>query len=326
MDPQNLLVVLLFVIGAGGVLFALIIPNLTGEAKGEKRFEEIAGAGADKKNAVSKTALLKHKKDIEADLKELESKGQNKAPSLRLKLSRAGLDTWDAGKYHLVSMIMAGGVGVLAFALSGNLLIGLVGVPVGYFGVPKWYVARRAKKRQKDFINKFPDAVDMMVRGLRSGLPLTDTIRIVANEASSPVKEEFVRLIETQSIGLTIAEAVERIAHSIPTTETSFFANVIQIQQKSGGNLSEALGNLSRVLRDRKKMREKIIAISSEATASAMIIGALPFIVAGLVYFTSPQYISMLWTEPTGRFILVVCAFWMSLGVFVMKKMINFDF
>ena len=125
---------------------------------------------------------------------------------------------------------------------------------------------------------------------------------------------------------MPIGEACDKLYERMPLPEANFFGIVIGIQQKAGGNLSEALGNLSRVLRDRKKMKAKIQAMSMEAKASASIIGALPLVVMILVYLTSPDYISLLWTHPMGRMMLVACGVWMLMGVLVMRKMINFDF
>ena len=133
-------------------------------------------------------------------------------------------------------------------------------------------------------------------------------------------------IVETQTIGMPLGEACGRLYERMPVPEANFFGIVVAIQQKSGGNLSEALGNLSKVLRERKKMKAKIQAMSMEAKASASIIGALPICVGGLVYLTSPDYIELLWTNDLGRFMMAGCAMWMGIGVFVMKQMINFDF
>ena len=182
------------------------------------------------------------------------------------------------------------------------------------------------KRREAKFLTGFPDAVDVIVRGVKAGLPLLESLRIITADAPEPLKSEFRTIVETQAVGIPLGEACGKLYEHIPVPEANFFAIVVGIQQKAGGNLSEALGNLSRVLRDRKKMKAKIQAMSMEAKASAMIIGCLPLAVMTLVYITSPQYIELLWTHPTGQFMLVCCAVWMSLGVFVMRKMINFDF
>jgi tight adherence protein B len=196
----------------------------------------------------------------------------------------------------------------------------------GAFGVPFWILSFLRKRREAKFLNVFPDAVDIIVRGIKAGLPLLDCLKMITVDAPEPVKSQFRSIIETQAIGLPLGEACGKLYEQMPLAEANFFGIVIGIQQKSGGNLAEALGNLSRVLRDRKKMKGKIQAMSQEAKASAAIIGCLPLAVMTLVYLTSPQYISLLWTESLGRVMLACAAVWMAIGVFVMKKMINFDF
>jgi tight adherence protein B len=194
------------------------------------------------------------------------------------------------------------------------------------FGLPRWILKFLKKRRENKFLQAFPDAVDTIVRGIRAGLPLLDSMRILSLEAPEPLRSEFRSIMETQAIGMPIGDACSKLYERIPVPEANFFGIVIAIQQKSGGNLSEALANLSRVLRDRKKMKAKIQAMSMEAKASAGIIGALPPIVMILVYLTTPEYISLLWIDPKGQLMLVGCVIWMSIGVMVMKKMINFDF
>ena len=196
----------------------------------------------------------------------------------------------------------------------------------GAFGVPRWLLAFLKKRRETKFLDGFPDAVDIIVRGVKAGLPLHDCIKMISLEAAEPIKSEFRLIMETQAIGMPLGEACGKLYERTPLPEANFFGIVIAIQQKAGGNLSEALGNLSRVLRDRKKMKAKIQAMSQEAKASAGIIGALPIAVMTLVYLTSPQYISLLFTTSIGNMMLAASAVWMAMGVMVMKKMINFDF
>jgi tight adherence protein B len=193
-------------------------------------------------------------------------------------------------------------------------------------GLPLWILKALKKRREAKFLLNFPDAVDVIVRGVKAGLPLLESMRVITNDAPEPLCSEFRAIVETQAIGIPLGEACGKLYEHIPVPEANFFAIVVAIQQKAGGNLSEALSNLSRVLRDRKKMKAKIKAMSMEAKASATIIGALPPVVMTLVYVTSPQYIELLWTHPTGRLMLACCAVWMTIGVFVMRKMINFDF
>src|SRR5262245_52808473 len=207
----------------------------------------------------------------------------------------------------------------------GLLAAGGMGFAMGC-GMPLWMLKFLKRRREAKFLLAFPDAVDIIVRGIKAGLPLLDSMRIITTDAPEPLKSEFRAIIETQTIGIPLGEACGKLYERIPVAETNFFGIVIAIQQKAGGNLSEALGNLSRVLRDRKKMKAKIQAMSTEAKASATIIAALPFAVMILVYITSPQYIELLWTHPMGRMMLVCSAAWMTIGILVMRKMINFDF
>ncbi len=212
------------------------------------------------------------------------------------------------------------------FMFNGDLLSALgLGFAAGG-GLPFWLLKFLKKRREAKFLQAFPDAVDTIVRGVKAGLPLLDSLKVIAADAPEPLKSEFRAIIETQTVGIPIGDACTKLYERIPLPEANFFGIVIAIQQKSGGNLSEALGNLSKVLRERKKMKAKIQAMSMEAKASASIIAALPPSVAALVYITSPQYIELLWTHPTGRMMLAGCAVWMFTGVMVMRKMINFDF
>jgi tight adherence protein B len=211
------------------------------------------------------------------------------------------------------------------FAGVGLLVSAVLGF-AGAFGVPRWLLSYLRKRRETKFLDHFPDAVDVIVRGIKAGLPLLDCIKMIVSEAPEPIKTEFRLILETQAIGMPLGEACGKLYERTPLPEANFFGIVVAIQQRSGGNLSEALGNLSKVLRDRKKMKAKIQSMSQEAKASAGIIGALPIAVMTLVYLTSPNYISLLFTNPVGHIMLAGSAIWMFMGVIVMKKMINFDF
>ena len=211
-------------------------------------------------------------------------------------------------------------------AVRGGLIAAVGLAFAAGFGLPRWGLSFLKKRREKNFLKALPDAVDVIVRGIKAGLPLFESIKVVAADAPEPLKSEFLAIIETQAIGMPLSDACARLFERMPVPEANFFGIVIAIQQKSGGNLSEALGNLSKVLRDRKKMAEKIQAMSMEAKASAGIIGSLPPIVMLLVYLSTPSYIELLWINSTGQLMLVGCAIWMTIGVLVMKRMINFDF
>ena len=219
--------------------------------------------------------------------------------------------------YHLLLL-------PLLFGL--NLLIGLGAAVVFGLGLPRWVVGMLGNRRRKKFSGHFADAVDVIVRGIKSGLPVHDCFKIIARESPAPLGPEFQKLVEGLGVGLTLAQALDRMYERMPTPELKFFSIVIAIQQKTGGNLAEALNNLSVVLRARKMMGEKIKALSSEATASAGIIGSLPPAVMILVSLTTPAYMARLFTDPRGQFMLLIAVTMMAFGIFVMKKMIAFKF
>jgi tight adherence protein B len=264
------------------------------------------------------------REQIEETLKELQAK-KSKRPPLQTRIGQAGLSL---SKRNFLLASAAFGIAVFLAAMIGRigLLPALALGFAGGFGVPLWLISYLKKRREARFLEVFPDAVDIIVRGIKAGLPLNDCLKIIAQDSEEPVKGEFRALVDSQTIGLPLGEACAKIYERIPLPEANFFAIVISIPQKAGGNLSEALGNLSRVLRDRKRMKAKIRAMSTEAKASAAIIAALPVAVMILVYISSPNYISLLWTHNTGHLMLAASALWMACGVLVMKKMINFDF
>ena len=309
----------------GGVAYVFIYPFLSGERKVEQRFASVARPEPVARK-VGRTQQKSRREQVEDTLKELDIKAKKpKSLPLPMKIAQAGL-SWSKNQFLMISAGL-GLFGFLAvFTTVGSLLPALgVGFAMG-FGVPRWLLSFLKKRREKKFLNNFPDGVDVIVRGIKAGLPLLDSLKIIALDAQEPIKSEFKAIVETQTIGMPIGEACAKLYERMPLPEANFFGIVISIQQKAGGNLSEALGNLSRVLRDRKKMKAKIQAMSMEAKASASIIGALPLCVGTLVWLTSPDYIELLWTAELGRFMMMGCAVWMSIGIFVMKKMINFDF
>ena len=321
----------LAMLSAGGVAYALLYSRVTEGSERDKRLEQIRvrSTAIALPEAKSGDSAAKRRKSIQEGLDELEAKQKAKAkrtrPPLMTRLEQAGLG-WSKRTYYLVSI----GIGIFIVLLS--LLFGLPLYAAAIFGVcgllavPRWLVGYLRKRRFKKFIHEFPNAVDVVVRGIKAGLPLNDCMKIIANEAAEPVRGEFKIVNEEQTLGLSLPDAVARLPDRIPVPETSFFAIVIAIQAKAGGNLSEALGNLSRVLRERKKMKDKIIAMSAEAKASAIIIGALPLVVMVLVYLSSPGYIMLLFQEPIGNVILACSAIWAGIGVLVMRRMVNFDY
>ena len=192
--------------------------------------------------------------------------------------------------------------------------------------MPRWLLKFLRKRRQQVFLNDFADAIDIMVRGLKSGLPVTDAMKVISTETPAPVGPEFLEIVEGQRVGISIEQGIERMYDRMPLPEVNFLSIVMNIQSKTGGNLSEALNNLSKVLRDRKKMKAKITAMSQEAKASAAIIGSLPFVIMGALTVLNPAYLNPLWDTTLGNIMVIGSGVWMVLGILVMRKMINFDF
>jgi len=331
MLSQNAAVALLAALSVVGLILGLFHPRLTRKSDSKRRLAAIAAMGA--VSSAATNAPVEEggrKRSIEAALKEIEDKQKNKKgvkPNLTTRLRQAGLTRWTKVTYWLsclgagivstllsLALLGAGPVTSVAFGIAGGLFL------------PHLYVNLKRNRRFKKFSDEFPNAVDVIVRGVKSGLPLVDCLRIISLEAQEPVRSEFRAIIEDQTMGLPLDQSVQRLWERIPLTETNFFAIVIALQSRTGGSLSEALGNLSKVLRERKKMKAKIRAVSAEAKASAGIIGSLPVIVASLIGVTSPAYIALLFTTSTGHIVLAVCGFWMFIGVMIMRKMINFDF
>jgi tight adherence protein B len=309
----------------GGVAYVFIYPLLSGERKVEQRRASVTRSEPAAR-VTSRTQQKSRREQVEETLKEIDVKAKKpKRLPLQMRISQAGL-SWSKNQFLMISAGLGLFGFIMVFFLAQSLLPALGVGFAAAFGLPRWLLSFLKKRREKKFLAHFPDGVDVIVRGIKAGLPLLDSLKIIALDSQEPIKSEFRAIVETQTIGMPIGEACGKLFERMPLPEANFFGIVISIQQKAGGNLSEALGNLSKVLRERKKMKAKIQAMSMEAKASASIIGALPICVGTLVWLTSPDYIELLWTANLGRMMMVGCAMWMSIGVFVMKQMINFDF
>jgi tight adherence protein B len=311
-------------LAVAGLAWAFIYPYLSGGAAAEKRLNRISGSPQGSR--IEKELELR-KKSVEDSLKELEKRQGDieKNPPLEIRIEQAGL-AWGRTAYYVFSAVCSVLAFVLTYIFVGSLLSAIGSATLAFISLPRWYLNQRRKKRFAKFINEFPNTLDVITRGVKAGLPVTDCLRICAQESSEPIKSEFRQIIEAQGLNIPISVAVEMLYQRVPLPETNFFAIVITVQQKSGGNLSEILSNLSKVLRDRRKMRGKIRAMSQESIASAMIIGSLPIAVMLLLYFMNPEYISLLWQKPLGQIMLAGAFGWMAVGAFVMRKMISFDF
>ena len=250
--------------------------------------------------------------------------GQKSRTDLRHKLMQAGLDL--SVRDFVMASIIVGLLATGAAILAGVQVIAAPGV--GLFaglGLPRFILGYISKRRRKQFTSMFADAIDVVVRGIRSGLPVTECIAIIGREFDEPVGEEFRLIVEGEKLGMTLEEILRRGLERMPTSEFKFFSIVLQVQRQTGGNLAETLGNLSHVLRERKKMRDKVTALASEAKSSAMIIASLPFFVMAMLSILNPAYLMQLFIDPIGNYMLAGGATWMGLGVLIMSKMINFE-
>jgi tight adherence protein B len=317
------LAAMLSVLGIGGAVLAFAGAG----DRAAKRVDAIAkpqGTGRAAKVSGAEAALKR--KNVQAMLKEIEAKQdeKNKKVSMRQRLEQAGLADMTPRTFWIISGSFGFVIMLVCILTRQNYLVALLAFFAAAFGVPRWALSFMKARREKAFTNEFANAIDVIVRSVKSGLPTNEALRIVARELPDPCGGEFNRLCEGLKVGVTLDQGVKKMYESMPTAEVAFFGIVMTIQQKSGGNLSEALGNLSGVLRDRKRLQGKIKAMSSEAKASAGIIGSLPPVVMGIVYLTTPDYISLLFTEHMGNLMLAGCVVWMGLGIGVMRKMINF--
>ena len=244
--------------------------------------------------------------------------------ALVLRLHRSGL-SWTLSQYVYTSLGITTAVGLLVFLKSGALLLSLaVGLFVGA-GLPHVILNHFIKRRANAFTVKFPDAIELLVRGLRSGLPVTETLGVVAKEVPGPVGEEFKLITERIKIGRTMEDALQETADRLAMPEFNFFCITLAIQRETGGNLAETLANLSDVLRKRAQMKLKIRAMSSESKASAYIVGALPFIVFGLIWWINPGYIGEFFVDERLMVAGMGGMIWMSIGAFIMAKMVSFE-
>jgi tight adherence protein B len=321
-------VAIFFLVSAaiGGLVWVFVYPILSGERKAERRRLEVAQNDAPARKSVAKGQPKVRREQVEETLKELDlrSKKLNRPP-LSVRIQQAGL-SWSKQTYFIISAVLGLCAFVVPLVVAQNIYLAAATGVAAAIGFPSWMLSFLKKRREAKFIEGFADAVDVIVRGIKAGLPLLDSVKIILSDAPEPIRGEFKAIVDTQAIGMPIGEACLKLFERMPLPEANFFGIVVSIQQKSGGNLSEALANLSRVLRDRKKMKATIRAMSMEAKASAGIIGALPPVVMLVVYITSPDYISLLWTHQIGQMMLAGSGIWMSMGVLVMKKMINFNF
>lgn len=318
-------------ISAAALIFAILYPMFSGEKQAEKRMASVTEKRSTKvaaRNAAEVAA--NRRKQVSDSLKELEERQKKKEKvSLRLRLQRAGLKMTPQAFW--ISSAICGAFCSAAIGLTFEHSIltqiaTMVAGFVGMFGIPRWVVGKLTKWRQQKFLKELANSLDVVVRGVKSGLPLNECLQIIGREAPEPIASEFQEVVEQQRVGIPLSEALDRLAERMPLPEVRFLTIVIGIQQQAGGNLSEALGNLAEVLRSRIRMAMKVKALSAEATTSAAVLASLPPGVMGMVYMSSPDYIMPLFTTKIGHFMIAAGLFWMGCGVVVMQKMINFKY
>jgi tight adherence protein B len=310
------------------VVFAFVFPYVSGEKDKEKRIQGVTESRTRKLGTTAQAdQQASRKKSVADTLKEIETRGAKKEKvTLRLQLQRAGIQI-SPRDYYIASAIS----GVISFGvafsgLNAPLIGCFVAAFVGAMGLPRWFVSKSIKRRQAKFLKELANAIDVVVRGVKSGLPLNECLQVISRESPEPIASEFREVVDQQRLGVSLAEALERLCDRMPVPEVRFLSIVIAIQQQAGGNLSEALANLSGVLRDRLRMQMKIKALSAEAKSSAAVLASLPPGVMFMVYLSSPDYIMPLFTTMMGQFMMAVGGLWMLTGVLVMRKMINFKF
>ncbi|MEQ8823494.1 MAG: type II secretion system F family protein [Filomicrobium sp.] len=329
-DAQTLFP-LLAAVCAAAVVFVLLYPMFFADQQAEKRMATVTEKRSTKvaaRNAAEVAA--NRRKQVSDSLKELdERQKQREKITLRLRLQRAGLKITPQSFW--ITSAISGIVCAVTVAMSFESTIltqigAMVAGFVGMFGLPRWVLGQMTKRRQQKFLNGLANSLDVVVRGVKSGLPLNECLQIIAREAPEPICSEFQEVVEQQRVGIPLGEALDRLADRMPLPEVRFLTIVIAIQQQAGGNLSEALGNLAEVLRSRIRMAMKVKALSAEATASAAVLASLPPGVMAMVYMSSPDYIMPLFTTKMGHFFIAAGLFWMGCGVVVMNKMINFKY
>jgi len=321
-----LIYALLAVVAVGALGFALV-PAMLGGSRADKRMKALQGdiQANRRENSAAREREMRRRNVQDALKSQSDALRASRRLTLQQLIFQAGMKI--KARAFIRNQVILGVVVAVAlfFAQLPIYYAAIIGGAAGYV-LPRFYLSRRRRQYQNKFLDELPNAVEAIVRGVKSGLPLNDSIRLVAKETKEPVKSEFQRVLDQQAVGKSMAEAVVVLFDRVPVPEVNFFIVVITVQQQAGGNLSEALGNLAHVLRNRKAMKLKIKAMSSEAKASAGIIGSLPFVVATLVSLTSPTYLLPLVTTNIGHLWLGIAAVMLTIGVLVMRKMVSFDF
>jgi tight adherence protein B len=324
MSQIQFILVLIVIFLVFGIIALYILNNeaerkkkLMGTIKGQ------GGSGSGPKES-SDVAQNKRRAELARKLKETkEADSEKKKTTISMLIAQAGL-SMSTAQFWLLSFVLMIMGGLLAQITGQDGFVVLMASLIGFFGAPRFFLKRMAAKRQKEFLEEFPDALEATVRLLKAGMPVSEAVLMISKEFSGPVGEEMSRIYDKQKIGIPLHEAATEATVRMPLPEMKMFATGLTIQAQTGSSLSEVLLNLAGVIRARFRLKRKIKALSSEAIASASIIGSLPILVATGMYFVNYEYISVLFTTPFGKVLLACAVTWMCLGIFVMKLMINF--
>ncbi|MGO1117731.1 type II secretion system F family protein [Rhodovibrionaceae bacterium A322] len=292
----------------------------------KKRLERVSQVGGSKTVVATRSALRRQSADSEIrSFDRLIKRLMPNPDKLRGRLAATGLNV-KIGQYVLICMLLTlTPTVVLSQFLGLPFIIALAqGVLLGV-GFPHFLIGHLGKRRVSAFIAQFPEAIDLMVRGLRSGLPITESLSVVGNEMTAPIGPEFKKVIQEVSIGGTLEDALWNATKRIQAPEFKFLVIALSIQRETGGNLTETLANLAELLRQRRQLKLKIKAMSAEAKASAYIIGALPFVMFGLIWMVNSEYLGPLFSDPRGLIMAGVSLTMILLGAFVMFKMVRFE-
>jgi tight adherence protein B len=314
-------------LGVGIFAYVLISPYFS-EREATKRLASASQGAANRRlqSTNKQQPMQMRRKQVQETVKELEAKHKaRKRINLRTRIQRAGFSI-KPRTFYLLSILTGFFCFIIVLLFGSPLWVGVLAGFAGGVGLPRFVLKKAAERRQNKFLVEFANSIDIIVRGVKTGLPLLDCLQIIANEAPEPVKSAFVDVVEQQRVGIPLPQAFLRMYERMPLQEVNFFSIVIAVQSQTGGNLAEALSNLSQVLRSRYQLQAKVKAYSAEAKASAMIIGALPLFVMLGIYLITPDYIATLFTHRLGNLLLIGSGLWMLTGVLVMRKMINFDF
>ena len=325
-DMMFMLAALAAFVAVGGI--GWVAAGAAGDAQSKKRVNRAVGSGLQrgKRQTSALDQAAQRKRQVQESLKDLEQRQRDqrkKTLTIKARIQQAGM-SFTPTTFWMISAGTGVAGTLIAFITGQNLVVTGMAALICTFGFPRWWLGFLRGRRQKQFTSEFANALDVITRGVKSGLPLNECLKIIAAESPDPVRGEFQLLVEGIAVGVSLPDGLDRMCERMPLPELNFFRTVLVIQQKTGGNLAETLSNLSTVLRSRKMMREKIGALSSEAKSSAAIIGSLPPGVLGIVYATTPSYMGQMFVHPTGQLMLLGGASWMFIGIMVMRGMINF--